>query len=126
MLHGTRLPYVGEKTMSVERRAAGSSQAVDASGPEAVRKAEWKPWSPNRTEASEADPDKRGRFGRLTTTAGIVLLCVSFFLPQVKGCGDNNIIPSEETIVSGGTSSCSLACRSSSGLAWHSSTSSVT
>ena len=59
---------------------------------------------PNDMSGGTPAPDvrKRGRCGRLTTFVGIVLLCVSFWLPQVEGCSDD-IVPSHETVESGGT-----------------------
>jgi len=48
-----------------------------------------------------SDPHRRGRYGRVTSYAGILLLCVSFWLPQVEGCNED-IIPAHETAESGG------------------------
>lgn len=89
--------------MSPESQPASRPEPINASGPRADRKVEWKPWSPDRTRTPEPDPAKRGRFGRLTTSAGIALLCLAFFLPQVKGCRGTEVIPADEAMISGGT-----------------------
>ena len=88
--------------MDAESQPVDKGEPINASGPQADRKVEWKPWSPDRTGKPEPDPRKRGGFGRLTAFAGSVLLCVSFFLPQVKGCGGAEVIPADEAALSGG------------------------
>jgi hypothetical protein len=57
----------------------------------------------NDSPVAKPAPDvhKRGKRGRRTTFAGIAVLCVSFWLPQIESCGDE-IVPAYETVETGG------------------------
>lgn len=81
--------------MDAESQPADKGEPVNASGSQADRRVKCTPWSPDQTGKPEPDPRKRGRSGRLTTYVGILLFCVSFFLPQVKAC-HSDIIPADE------------------------------
>lgn len=50
---------------------------------------------------NDAGPRRRVCWGRFLSLTGFVLLCVSFFLPQVPGCNEP-IVPADETVGSNG------------------------